>query len=28
MGDGIIHVSDASFEEQVLNSPTPVLVDY
>jgi thioredoxin 1 len=28
MGDGIIHVSDATFEEQVLNSKTPVLVDY
>lgn len=28
MGDGIIHVSDATFEEQVLNSQNPVLVDY
>lgn len=28
MGDGIIHVSDATFEEQVLNSGKPVLVDY
>jgi thioredoxin 1 len=28
MGDGIIHVSDTSFEEQVLNSDKPVLVDY
>jgi len=28
MGDGIIHVSDATFEEQVLNSKIPVLVDY
>ena len=28
MGDGIVHVSDATFEEQVLNSGSPVLVDY
>ena len=28
MGEGIIHVSDSSFEEQVLNSGSPVLVDY
>ena len=28
MGDGIIHVSDSTFEEQVLNSQSPVLVDY
>ena len=28
MGDGIIHVSDSTFEEQVLNSHSPVLVDY
>jgi thioredoxin 1 len=28
MGDGIIHVSDSTFEEQVLNSGIPVLVDY
>jgi len=28
MGDGIIHVSDSTFEEQVLNSQNPVLVDY
>jgi len=28
MGDGIVHVSDSTFEEQVLNSKTPVLVDY
>lgn len=28
MGDGIIHVSDSTFEEQVLNSGNPVLVDY
>jgi len=28
MGDGIVHVSDATFEEQVLNSGGPVLVDY
>ncbi len=28
MGDGIIHVSDSTFEKQVLNSGKPVLVDY
>ena len=28
MGEGIIRVSDTSFEEQVLNSGGPVLVDY
>ena len=28
MGDGIIHVSDSTFEQQVLNSHSPVLVDY
>ena len=28
MSDKIIHVSDASFEEEVLNSATPVLVDF
>ena len=28
MGDGIVHVSDSTFEEQVLNSGSPVLVDY
>ena len=28
MGDSIIHVSDSTFEEQVLNSGKPVLVDY
>lgn len=28
MGDGIIHVSDSTFEDQVLNSAKPVLVDY
>lgn len=28
MGDGIVHVSDATFEDQVLNSGNPVLVDY
>jgi thioredoxin 1 len=28
MGDGIIHVSDSTFEDQVLNSGKPVLVDY
>lgn len=28
MGDGIIHVSDSSFEEEVLQSTSPVLVDY
>ncbi|MGY8813518.1 MAG: thioredoxin TrxA [Gammaproteobacteria bacterium] len=28
MGEGIVHISDANFEEQVLNSGSPVLVDY
>lgn len=28
MSDPIIHVSDADFEQEVLNSDTPVLVDY
>ena len=28
MNKNIIHVSDASFELDVLNSPTPVMVDY
>jgi len=28
MGDNIIHISDSTFEEQVLNSGNPVLVDY
>lgn len=28
MSDNIIHLSDASFEEQVLQSQLPVLVDY
>jgi thioredoxin 1 len=28
MNDQITHVSDASFEKDVLQSPTPVLVDY
>lgn len=28
MGDGIVHVSDSTFEDEVLNSGTPVLVDY
>ena len=28
MSDQIKHVSDASFEQDVLNSATPVLVDY
>ena len=28
MGKGIIDVSDATFEEKVLNSNNPVLVDY
>ena len=28
MSKNIIHVSDTSFEQDVLNSPTPVMVDY
>lgn len=28
MSDPIIHVSDSDFEHEVLNSDTPVLVDY
>jgi len=28
MSDRIIHITDATFEEQVLNSDKPVLVDY
>ncbi len=28
MSDPIIHVSDADFEQEVLNSDKPVLVDY
>ncbi len=28
MNDSIVHVTDASFEEQVLKSALPVLVDY
>ena len=28
MSDNIVHVSDASFEEDVLKSETPVLVDF
>lgn len=28
MSDAIVHVSDASFEEDVLNNGTPVLVDF
>lgn len=28
MSDSIIHVTDATFEEQVLNSKKPVMVDY
>lgn len=28
MSDGIVHVSDSSFEEDVLNQSTPVLVEY
>jgi len=28
MSDSIIHVSDASFAEDVLNSASPVMVDY
>jgi thioredoxin 1 len=28
MSDNIVHVTDSSFESDVLNSETPVLVDY
>jgi thioredoxin 1 len=28
MSEQIVHVSDATFDEQVLNSDTPVIVDY
>ncbi|HEX9392373.1 MAG TPA: thioredoxin TrxA [Usitatibacteraceae bacterium] len=28
MSDAIVHVSDASFDNEVLQSTTPVLVDY
>ncbi|MBI2993132.1 MAG: thioredoxin TrxA [Gammaproteobacteria bacterium] len=28
MGDNIIHVTDSTFEAQVLNSNKPVMVDY
>lgn len=28
MSDSIIHVADATFEEQVLKSDSPVMVDY
>ena len=28
MSENIIHVTDSSFEEQVLNSEQPVIVDY
>lgn len=28
MSDAIVHVSDATFENEVLQSTTPVLVDY
>ena len=27
-GDKVVHVTDADFEAKVLNSPTPVLVDF
>ncbi len=28
MSENIVHVTDASFDEEVLNSDTPVLVDF
>jgi thioredoxin 1 len=28
MGDNLLHISDAEFEEKVLNSELPVLVDF
>jgi len=28
MSDKIVHVSDTTFDDQVLNSDTPVMVDY
>lgn len=28
MSDKIIHVSDSTFEDEVLNSNTPIIVDY
>ena len=28
MSDKILHISDSSFEQDVLNSETPVIVDY
>lgn len=28
MGDNIVHVTDASFDEEVLQADVPVLVDY
>ena len=28
MSDNIVHVSDQSFEQEVLNSEVPVLIDY
>ncbi len=28
MSDHIVHVSDATFEQEVLKSPSPVLVDF